>query len=176
MNDTSTSLGVEKLLTFTLAGELFALDIGSVREILDYTEITKIPQTPEFMRGVVNLRGSAIPVIDLRLKFGLGETGRTLNTRIILIEVVADGELTVLGSMADSVKEVYEIETAKIDPPPRMGTKINTAFIRGIGKKDDKFIIVLDIGKVFSDEELANVRRPEAPEAGDEEPAAAPAA
>jgi purine-binding chemotaxis protein CheW len=160
MSEELRSQGVEKLLTFTLAGELFALDIGSVREILDYTEITKIPQTPEFMRGVVNLRGNAIPVIDLRLKFGLGATERTLNTRIIIIEVVADGEMTVLGSMADSVKEVYETESGRIDPPPRMGAKINTAFIRGIGKKDDKFIIVLDIGKVFSEEELSSVREP----------------
>jgi len=174
MSEISASQGAEKLLTFTLAGELFALDIGSVREILDYTEITKIPQTPEFMRGVVNLRGNAIPVVDLRLKFGLGETERTLNTRIIIIEVVTDGEMTVLGSMADSVKEVYEIESAKIDPPPRMGAKINTAFIRGIGKKDDKFIIVLDIGKVFSDEELSSVRPPETimDELGDAAPAA----
>lgn len=147
--------GTERFLTLTLDEEYFALDIYSVREILDMTEITRIPQTPKFMLGVVNVRGNAVPVIDLRLKFGMDKGEITLNTRIVILEIKrGDEDIAVLGAMADSVKEVLEIDTDKIDPPPRMGTSIRADFIRGIGKHDGKFILVLDVDKVFSTEEL----------------------
>lgn len=144
-------------LTFTLGDEVFALDIASVREVLEYTTITKVPRTPEYIRGVINLRGRAVPVVDVRLKFGMPETARTVNTCIIIVEVKLDGEETVLGALADSVKEVMDIEPKDMEPAPRMGTSIKADFIRGIGKHNDDFIIILDIDKVFTEEELTQM-------------------
>src|SRR5512134_1658617 len=108
-------------LTFTLDEELFALDIGKVREVLEFTSVTRVPRTPEFMRGVINLRGSVVPVVDLRLKFGLSRTESTIDTCVIITEVESGAEKTVLGALADSVQEVIELEPRNIEPPPRMG-------------------------------------------------------
>ncbi|HCR13410.1 chemotaxis protein CheW [Solidesulfovibrio sp.] len=144
-------------LTFTLERELFALDIGSVREVLELVNITRVPRTPDYIRGVINLRGRAVPVVDLKLKFGMGATERTVNTCIIIVEVNLDGESTVLGALADSVQEVYEMESAQIEATPRMGTPIKADFIRGMGKSGDQFIIILDINKVFTSLELAGL-------------------
>jgi purine-binding chemotaxis protein CheW len=149
---------LDQYLTFTLGQEVFALDIGSVREILDETNITRIPRTPEFMRGVINLRGHAVPVVDLRLKFGMSKTLSTVDTCIIITELEIDNEAAVIGALADSVQEVVEIEPQQIDPAPRMGTAINPKFIRGMGKRNDRFIIILDVGSVFSAEELSMAR------------------
>ncbi len=142
-------------LTFILDEEVFALDISTVREVLDFTKITKIPQTPDFMMGVINLRGSVMPVVDMRLKFGLSETELTLNTCIIIVEIELDGEITMLGALVDSVQEVIELDPEHIEPPPRIGTRLNTKFIKGMGKQDDGFLIIVEIDKVFSVEELA---------------------
>ncbi len=157
MEQHSKVVTTERFLTLTLGDELFALDIYSVREILDMTDITRIPQTPEFMLGVVNVRGNAVPVIDLRLKFGMEKGETTLNTRIVILEIKRGEEMSTIGAMADSVKEVLELESDRIDPPPRMGASIRSDFIRGIGKQDNKFILILDINKVFSAEELEAV-------------------
>lgn len=155
-------LQTTQYLTFTLADEVFAVDVARVREILEITNITKVPQTPEFMRGVINLRGSVVPVIDLRLKFGMSETERTVNTCIIVVEVVMDGETIVLGSLADSVQEVIEMEPDQIEAAPHIGTHLNTDFIRGMGKHDGHFVMILDIDEVFSSGELAAVQGLEA--------------
>lgn len=145
-------------LTFKLDAEIFALDISKVREVLEYTKVTKVPQTPDFMRGVINLRGSVVPVVDLRLKFGMTETEKTVNTCIIIVEVDVDGEKTVLGALADSVQEVLELEPSEIEPAPRIGMRLNTEFIKGMGKHNNEFIIILDIDRVFSADELAVVQ------------------
>ncbi|HEX8949188.1 MAG TPA: chemotaxis protein CheW [Dissulfurispiraceae bacterium] len=145
-------------LTFKLEEEVFALDISKVREVLDFTSITKVPQTPSFMRGVINLRGSVVPVVDMRLKFGMSKTERTVNTCIIIVEIALEGETTVLGALADSVQEVIELEPEAIEPAPRIGTRLKTEFIRGMGKRDSHFIMILDIDKVFSSDELAIVQ------------------
>ena len=142
-------------LTYKLADEVFALDIAKVREVLDYTTVTKVPQTPEFMCGVINLRGSVVPVIDMRLKFGMSKTEQTVNTCIIITEVTLDGENVILGALADSVQEVLDLGPEQIEPAPRIGTRLNTDFIKGMGKHDEQFIIILDVDKVFSAEELA---------------------
>jgi len=146
-------------LTFKLADEVFAIDVSKVREILEFTSITKVPQTPEFMRGVINLRGSVVPVIDLRLNFGMECTEQTVNTCIIVVEVSLDGELIVLGALADSVQEVVEMEPDKIEPAPHLGTKLNTEFIKGMGKQDGEFVMILDIDKVFSSEDIASAAK-----------------
>jgi purine-binding chemotaxis protein CheW len=145
---------VRQYLTFKLESEIFALDVVKVREILDYTNITKVPQTPEFMRGVINLRGSVVPVVDMRLKFNMPSQERTVDTCIIVVEIRIDDEATILGALVDSVQEVFELEPAQIEPAPRIGTKLKTEFILGMGKRDDQFVIILDIDKVFSSEEL----------------------
>jgi purine-binding chemotaxis protein CheW len=151
-------------LTFTLGDEVFALDIASVREVLEYTSITKVPRTPKYIRGVINLRGRAVPVVDVRLKFGMPETPRTVNTCIIIVEVSLGDEQIVLGALADSVKEVLDIEPKDIEPAPRMGTAIKADFIQGIGKQGDDFIIILEINKVFNEEELSLITLPGADE------------
>ena len=138
-----------QFLTFKLADEVFALDITKVREVLDFTTVTKVPRTPEFMRGVINLRGSVVPVVDLRLKFGMTKTESGVNTCIIITEVTVDNDTTILGALADSVQEVLDLEPGSIAPAPRIGTKLKTEFIKGMGKRDDRFIIILDIDKVF---------------------------
>jgi purine-binding chemotaxis protein CheW len=152
-------------LTFKLEDEVFALDISKVREVLDFTTVTKVPKTPEFMRGVINLRGSVVPVVDLRLKFGMSRTENTVNTCIIITEVTVDNETTVLGALADSVQEVMDLEQGHIEPAPKIGTHLNTEFIRGMGKRDAAFIIILDIDKVFSTDELALVQATQGDEA-----------
>lgn len=150
-------------LTFKLDEEIFALDISKVKEVLDFTEITKIPQTPEFMKGVINLRGGVVPVVDMRLKFGMSETARTVHTCIIIIEVTIERETTVLGALVDSVQEVMDLEPGQIEPAPRIGTRLRTEFIRGMGKRDNHFLMILDIDKVFSADELSLVESAGAP-------------
>jgi purine-binding chemotaxis protein CheW len=145
-------------LTFRLGEEVFALDIGKVREVLDFTTVTRVPRMPDFVRGVINLRGSVIPVVDLRIKFGMAESETTVNTCIIISEVTVDGDTTVLGALADSVQEVLDLDPENIAPAPRIGTKLRTEFIKGMGKQQDRFVILLDIDKVFSTDELVLVQ------------------
>ncbi len=149
-------------LTFRLGNETFAIDVAKVREVLDLTTITSIPRTPEFMAGVINLRGSVVPVVDLRLCFEMSKTESTRNTCIVVVEVLLDSEPTVIGALADSVEEVIDLEPDQIQPAPRIGTQIRTDFIRGMGKRDTQFIMILDIDRVFSAEELVAVRGVEA--------------
>lgn len=154
MNQTGKN-AASQYLTFRLGDEIFALDVAQVREVLDMSTITKVPGTPDFMRGVINVRGSVVPVMDLRLKFGMSRTENSVDTRIIVMEIFLDGEVTVLGTLADSVNEVIDLEAGQIEPPPNIGMRWRTEFIRGIGKRNDMFIILLDIDRVFSSDELA---------------------
>lgn len=157
MNE-SEVIASNQYLTFTLEDEVFALDIHKVREVLDFTTITKVPQTPEFMRGVINLRGSVVPVVDMRLRFGMHAAEKTVNTCVIITEVRTEGEPLVLGAMADSVQEVLDLEPEQIEPPPRIGAKLNSEFLRGMGKHNDQFVMILDIDRVFSSEEMACIQ------------------
>ena len=156
-------------ITFRLGSELFAIDVASVREVLDLSQITHVPTAPPFMRGVVNVRGSAIPVVDLRLKFGLPVAADTANTRILVLELKIDGEIAVLGGIADSVHEVIELAPAQIAPPPTIAMRWRSEFIQGMGKRGDEFIILLDIAAVFASDAQALV----AETAGIAEPSAA---
>ncbi len=149
-------------LTFKLDHEVFALDISKVREVLDFTAITKVPRTPEFMRGVINLRGSVVPVVDLRLKFGMSKTEKTVNTCIIITEVSVDGDTTILGMLADSVQEVMNLEPDHIEPAPKIGTKLNVEFSKGRGKHGEHFTIIIDIDKIFASGELSLVQEGQA--------------
>jgi purine-binding chemotaxis protein CheW len=149
-------------LTFKLGEEVFAIDVSKVREVLDFTTITKIPRTPDFMSGVINLRGNVVPVVDLRLCFEMSKTEKTVNTCIVVMEMLIEGESTVIGALADSVEEVIDLEPDQIQPAPRMGTQIRTDFIKGMGKREAQFIMILDIDRVFSADELSAVRGAEA--------------
>jgi purine-binding chemotaxis protein CheW len=152
-------------LTFKLGNEIFATDVAKVREVLEITDITEIPRTPDFMSGVINLRGSVVPVVDLRLCLDLPKTVKTRNTCIVVVEVLIENESTVIGALADSVEEVIDLEPNQIQPPPRIGIHIRTEFIKGMGKRENQFVMILDIDRVFSAEQLAAVRIPESAKA-----------
>lgn len=146
-----------QVLTFKLSEEVYGVDIMSVREVLDYTSVTKVPQTPDYMVGVINLRGNVVPVIDLKLKFGLGKTAKTVNTCIIIVEVEIDEESIVLGALADSVQEVVDFDGSNIESAPKIGTQLNTDFIRGMAKKEEEFVIILDVDSVFTNNDLSTM-------------------
>ncbi len=151
----------QQYLTFGLGGEVFALETGSVREVIELVPVTRIPKTPPFMRGVINLRGHAVPVVDLRLKFEMPSAQDTVNTCIIIVDVEVEGEKCFMGAIVDSVREVFEMSSDQISPPPRMGTSIRADFIKAMGKQNEEFIMILDIAKVFSPDELAVVQKAE---------------
>lgn len=152
-----TTTDPSQYLTFTLDRELFAIDIGRIREVVAFNTATKVPRTPDFMRGVINLRGHVVPVIDLRLKLGLSPIEKTVDTCVIILEVEVDGDRTVVGALADSVQEVVDLNADQIAPPPRMGTRIDTECIRGIGRRDEQFVVILDIDRVLSSGEVRAV-------------------
>ncbi|MEA2102818.1 MAG: chemotaxis protein CheW [Thermodesulfobacteriota bacterium] len=141
-------------ISFKLDEEEFALDISRVKEVLDFIRPTRVPQTPEFMKGVINLRGAVVPVVDLKKKFNMDKTEETVNTRIIIGEVNIENKATVIGALADSVHEVFDLDPEDIEPAPSIGTNLNTAFIKGMGKRDETFTMILDIDRVFSFEEI----------------------
>lgn len=156
MNETA---GKESILylTLRLEKELLAVEVSHVKEVLDICAITRVPRTPEYMRGVINLRGSVIPVIDLRLKFGLPRIDSTIDSRIVVMEIKLEGALTVVGVLTDSVHDVIEIATDAIDSSPQMGSKWRTEYIGGIGKYEDQFILLLDIDRVFSLQDISQI-------------------
>lgn len=151
----STTTNISQHLTFALSDERFAIDIMQVQEVLEYLKITKIPGTPSFIKGVINVRGYMVTVIDLKEKFLNQEIVNDVNTCIIILEAIINGESITLGILVDSVSEVVDFNTDEIELPPKLGTSINTKYIRGIAKQDDEFIILLNIEKVFNEEELS---------------------
>lgn len=140
-------------LTFKLGDELFAAKVIKVNEILEIPKITKVPRSPEFMRGVVNLRGSVLSVIDSRIKFGLPPIEDTINTCIIVMNIQVDNQEITLGLIADAVKEVVEIDQESIQAPPEMGSKYKSEFIDGMVKSGEQFIMLLNIDLLFSSHE-----------------------
>ena len=151
---TSKITETARYLTFRLGDELFAINVAKAREVLDLSHITRVPTAPSYLRGVVNVRGNAIPVVDLRHKFGLPQTADTLATRIIVMDLLIDGENVVVGGLADAVHEVLELEPGEINDPPSIGMRWRTDLILGMGRRNDRFTIILDIERVFSTEDL----------------------
>jgi purine-binding chemotaxis protein CheW len=149
------TINANQYLTFTLDNEQYAIGVAKVREVLEHTKITKLPRTAVFMKGIINLRGAGVPVIDLRLKFGLPETPITKDTSIIVMEVESQDGPVVVGALADAVHEVVDIDEKSVEPAPRFGTRLAAEFIKGVGKKDDSFIIILDIDRVFNAEDIS---------------------
>lgn len=142
-----------KYLTFRLDNEEYGVEILKVREIIGLMDITKVPQTPDFVEGVINLRGKVIPVIDLRSKFGLDRTEYNEQTCIIVVDVGL-----MMGIIVDTVSEVNDIPSASIEPAPQLGSMVDTSFILGMGKVKDEVKILLDIDKVLTTEELVNIQ------------------
>lgn len=153
--DSSIDTDDLQVLTFNLGDEIFALEIKLVKEVLEYTKITKVPNMPEYMLGVINLRGHVVPVIDLRCKFNMSSVDRTVNTAVIITEIAQGEDIVVIGALVDAVREVSIFEQSDIDSAPKIGTQLNTAFIKGMAKASEHFVIVLDIEKVFTVEELS---------------------
>jgi purine-binding chemotaxis protein CheW len=161
---TGNALAVEgneqrQYLTFTLGEEMFAIGILAIREIIEYGNLTGVPMTPPFIRGVINLRGAVVPVVDLSVRFGRPAKETTKRTCIVIIETQAgDGERQhQMGLIVDAVSEVLEIPSAEIEPPPEFGAKIRTDFISGMGKVNGKFVVMLDVDRILSLEEIAVV-------------------
>ena len=144
-------------LTFTMDGESFATEITQVREVLEYRHVTKVPRTPDYMRGVINLRGSVVPVVDLRFQLGMGPTEHTVDTCIVILEIQIDNHPTLLGALTDSVQEVIEFKAEALEPTPRLGTRVNNEFIQAMGKHNDRFVIILDLIRLFSTDQLVEV-------------------
>jgi purine-binding chemotaxis protein CheW len=142
-------------LTFALGSEMFAVGILNVKEIIEYGNLTEIPMMPAFIRGVINLRGSVVPVIDLSARFGGSQTEVGRRTCIVIVEVEDDEAKHDIGIMVDAVSEVLDIPGSEIEPPPSFGAKIRADFIFGMGKVAGKFVIILNINKVLSVEEIA---------------------
>lgn len=149
---------INSYLTFKLGEEEFAAHVGKVLNILEMTRITEIPKSPDYMKGVINLRGSVLPVIDTRIKFGMTPTEYTPNTCIVVMDIDMDGDSIHVGALVDSVQAVLEIDDAQILPPPSIGHKYRSEFIEGVANINETFIMILNMDEVFSSEEAHNLQ------------------
>jgi purine-binding chemotaxis protein CheW len=147
---------ITSYLSFRIGKEMFAADVGKVLEILELCPITRVPHAPDYMRGVINLRGKVLPVLDSRIKFGIEVSQDNQDTCIVVLDVAMDGESLQLGALVDSVEEVLELAANVIEPPPSLGSRFNPEYMLGMVKRDESFIMILDVDKVFSDEELTD--------------------
>ncbi|HBF89020.1 MAG TPA: chemotaxis protein CheW [Bacteroidales bacterium] len=145
-------------LSFSLGNETYAAHVKSVLNILEMTHITRVPKAPEYMEGVINLRGTVLPVVDTRSKIGMEKIEKTKDTCIIVLEIDVDDDKINLGTIVDSVKEVLEIEPHEILPPPNIGHKFQSEFIIGMYKVEEEFIMILDMNKIFSTDELISLK------------------
>ena len=147
----------EQCLTFTLAGEEYGVGILQIREIVEYETLTRVPQTPSWIRGVMNLRGTVVPVIDLAVKFGLPDTEVTPRTCVVIVEADLEGELTLMGVLVDAVVRVLDLTPGEVEEPPAFGTRVRVEFLLGVARVEDKLVLLLDIDRVLSLDELLAV-------------------
>jgi purine-binding chemotaxis protein CheW len=145
----------EQLVVFELANELYGVDIGAVNTIIRMQEVTRIPRTPDYVEGVINLRGSIIPVVDLRTRFGLGAGERTKASRIVVVEALG----LMIGMVVDAVAETLRLPSDAIEPPSPVVTSVGTEYIRGVGKQENRLVILLDIDRVLTSEEMASLAK-----------------
>jgi purine-binding chemotaxis protein CheW len=149
--DNNTSV---QYLSFLLDDRIFAFDVLKTREVLTFDRVTPIPCSASYVAGVINLRGSVVTVMDLRLKFGMKEAARTINTAIIIVEALYGEDKVIVGALVDAVKGVLHFEREQIEPPPRVGMRLNPELINGIGKTNDDFVVILNVDKVLSEDDL----------------------
>ncbi|PSU47524.1 chemotaxis protein CheW [Photobacterium frigidiphilum] len=151
------ALEQQQFLTFLLREELFAINIRPIKEIIEYGQLTKVPMVPEFVRGVINVRGNVVPIIDLSMRFGWPTTLVTKRSCIVIVEVESEGESLEIGVLVDAVSEVIDISLTDIEPAPSFGAKLRTDFIQGMGKVNDEFIVLLNVSHVLSVDELSSL-------------------
>lgn len=151
---TNTKTSLNSYLSFKLGEEVFAANVGKVLNILEIPKITKVPKAPEYMKGVINLRGTVLPLVDTRIKFGMKPTEFGTNTCILVLDIDFDGESVHVGALVDAVQEVLEINDNEVGPPPSIGSKYKSEFIHGVAKKDEDFIMLLDMDLIFTNDEL----------------------
>jgi purine-binding chemotaxis protein CheW len=161
LNVEKTNADAAQYLTFMLGGETFAIGILGIKEIIEYAGLTTVPMMPACVRGVINLRGAVVPVMDLSARFGRKASDITRRTCIVLVEIETEGGRQDVGVIVDAVNEVIEITPADIEPAPTFGTKIRTDFIHGMGKVEGKFVIILDTNHVLSVDEMADLAQTE---------------
>lgn len=151
--------GQSQYLTFLLGGEMFAIPILNIKEIIEYGQLTTVPMMPEFIRGVINLRGAVVPVVDIAVRFGRKSTAVTRRTCIVIIEIETESgdERQDIGVVVDTVNEVLEIPRTEIEQAPSFGAKIRADFIQGMGKIGGKFVVILDVNQVLSVDEMAQL-------------------
>lgn len=147
----------QQYLTFMLGKEVFAVSILRIKEIIEYGQLTVVPMMPEFIRGVINLRGSVVPVMDLLARFGQDSSALSKKTCVVILEIELEGETQDVGILVDAVNEVLEISGSEVEPAPRFGTNIRADFISGMGKVGGRFVIILDLNRVVSSGELQQV-------------------
>jgi len=155
MEMTATS---EQYLTFDLAEETYGIEVRRIREILEVQPITKVPRSAEYLLGVMNVRGRVVPVVDLRRKFGLQASERSVESAIIVLEVGAEGGESLIGLLVDGVDEVLELGVEDVEPAPKVGTAVDGQLLSGMGKREQQFILLLDTDAVFSCEEIELAR------------------
>jgi purine-binding chemotaxis protein CheW len=179
MTSTLEATEQTQFLTFLLAEESYAVSILRVREIIEYDTVTRVPNMPPSIRGVINLRGAVVPVVDLAVRFGLRDCQVTKRTCVIIVEVEVNGERLVIGLMADAVSQVIDLPPADIEPPPPFGTRVRVDFLEGLGKIGKKFVLILDLDRALSSTDLLSVAEAQEvalPPAGcGEQPTPAPA-
>ncbi|MCB9000507.1 MAG: chemotaxis protein CheW [Bacteroidales bacterium] len=156
--ETTNKNSLNSYLTFKLGDEEFAAHVSKVLNILEMVKITQVPKAPTYLKGVINLRGAVLPVIDARIKFGMDEAEYTNNTCIIVMDIDFDGESVHVGAIVDSVQAVLEIDNSQIMPLPTLGSRYKSEFIVGMAKVDEKFIIVLNMDAVFSVDEITELQ------------------
>jgi purine-binding chemotaxis protein CheW len=146
-------------ITFKMGDELFAIDVQHVREVIDMSPIARVPTAPAHLRGVVNVRGKAVPVVDLRRKLGLPDTVATVHTRILILDLLADSESYVVGGLADSVHDVIELAPEDLAPPPRLATRWRSEIISGMAQRESEFVMMLDVQRVFELDDLTALQQ-----------------
>jgi purine-binding chemotaxis protein CheW len=168
----AASIGIEAppYLTFFVADEAYAVAVRQVQEVIEHGTVTRVPSTPAWIRGVINLRGSVIPIVDLGVKFGLEAGAVTHRTCIVLVEIALNGLSTVMGVVADSVSQVVELAATDIEPPPAFGTSVRVDFLLGMTRLEGRLILLLDIDRVLSTDELLAAQRAAEPAADDTGP------
>lgn len=152
--DMKSGSSTKQYLTFLLNSETYAFEVLKIKEVLEYPKLTKLPQMPDYMEGIMNLRGSGVPIIDLRKKFGMEPKERDVDSSIIIVELEEEGEISYVGALVDAVREVVKFEESELENAPKLGMDINSAYISNMGKIGENFVIILNMGKVFSEQEM----------------------
>jgi purine-binding chemotaxis protein CheW len=152
------ALDDNQFLTFGIDGDVYAIPVSKVQEVLEYIKPVRLPRTAPYLKGLINIRGTGIPVVDLRMRFEMPELEVTSDTAIIVVEIFqGTGDMLIIGALTDEVHEVIQIDPDQQEPAPRFGSKIDASFIKSIGKREGSFIIILDVDRIFSQDETAAI-------------------